>query len=409
MVSMVHALNTKFIVLFFLSSLIVLVLFLVPELPSLSTAQTNSQDNTLTDSDAMTYYSNPSNYINKNVNFTGKILTLLPPASGTLGLQMYQAGDTNRNTIVIYATPIQLSKDDCVRVTGITQPVTEYQNTFGATLSAAAIEADSINEIDCSESIEPAKKIVNVEQTQEKNTIKITLHKVEFSDKNTRAYLTVENTDPLEDIIFYDFNSRAIQGKSQFITTNSYDVDYPKIESTIPAGIEENGVVLFEPLDPTESEAQFRFEVRDKSYNNLRFIFDVILSPLEFYDKALAIDPNDMSALVNKGLALYNLGSNTEAIKLYDKALAIDPDNIVVLNNKGISLASLGNYTGAIELYDIVLAIDPNDMSALINKGFALENLGNYTGAIAMYDKALTMDPDNAAILDLKALALQSR
>ncbi len=236
----------------------------------------SAQQDILTDTDAPVYYSNPPEHIDKNVNFTGKILTLLPPSSGTLGLQMYQAGDTNRNTIVVYATPMQLSKDDYVRVTGITQPVTEYQNIFGAILSAAAINADSIKNIDCSESIEPARKIVNVEQTHKNNNVLITLHKVEFSDKNTRAYITVENIGKTDDIIFYDSDSRAIQGKTQFTTTNSYDVNYPRIESTIPAGIEENGVVLFEPLDPAEAANQFRFEVRDASYDNLGFTFDVI-------------------------------------------------------------------------------------------------------------------------------------
>ncbi len=137
---------------------------------------------------------------------------------------------------------------------------------FGARLSAAAINAESIKKIDCSESIEPARKVVNINQTQEKNNIKLTLHKVEFSDKNTRAYTTVENTNTSEYITFDDYNSRAIQGKTQFMTTNSYDVGYPKNVSTIPAGIEENGVVLFEPLDPAQDKAQFRFEGNIRRY-----------------------------------------------------------------------------------------------------------------------------------------------
>ena len=34
---------------------------------------------------------------------------------------------------------------------------------------------------------------------------------------------------------------------------------------------------------------------------------------IEYYDKVLGIDPNDVNALNNKGLALDNLGNNTEA------------------------------------------------------------------------------------------------
>ena len=119
-----------------------------------------------------------------------------------------------------------------------------------------------------------SQKVVTVEQTQEDNGITVTLHKVEFSDKNTRVYLTVQNNDPSEDIKFYDFNAKAIQGHTQFATTYSFDTTYPKIESTIPSGIQENGVVLFEPLDPSQGDAQFRFESR-KGIDTSKFVFDI--------------------------------------------------------------------------------------------------------------------------------------
>jgi len=42
-----------------------------------------------------------------------------------------------------------------------------------------------------------------------------------------------------------------------------------------------------------------------------------------YYDKALVINPRDVDALTDKGLALDNLGNHTGAILYYDKALAI--------------------------------------------------------------------------------------
>jgi tetratricopeptide (TPR) repeat protein len=70
---------------------------------------------------------------------------------------------------------------------------------------------------------------------------------------------------------------------------------------------------------------------------------------LAYYDKALAIDPNNVHSLYNKGLTLDNLGNHTEAIVYYHKALAIDPKDIYALISKGLALGNLGNYTGAIE------------------------------------------------------------
>ena len=58
--------------------------------------------------------------------------------------------------------------------------------------------------------------------------------------------------------------------------------------------------------------------------------------------------------MYNKGLALGNLGKYQEAIEWYDKALKIDPNYVDALNNKGIALNNLGKYQEAIEWYDKV-------------------------------------------------------
>jgi tetratricopeptide (TPR) repeat protein len=64
---------------------------------------------------------------------------------------------------------------------------------------------------------------------------------------------------------------------------------------------------------------------------------------IDYYDKALAADPNDVYALINKGYALSFLGQNLEAIRYYDKALAIDPNNTIALNGKRMVSADLRN------------------------------------------------------------------
>jgi hypothetical protein len=87
--------------------------------------------------------------------------------------------------------------------------------------------------------------------------------------------LTVENLNKKAGIGFYDFDAKALQGKRQISTTYSYDVDYPKIKSDIPSGIEKNGVILFDPLDyKTQRSAKFKFEAtRQNMYTNFNFVF----------------------------------------------------------------------------------------------------------------------------------------
>ena len=95
------------------------------------------------------------------------------------------------------------------------------------------------------------------------------------------------------------------------------------------------------------------------------------------------------NSLYYKGLILDKLGNDTGAIQYFDKALAIDPHYINALVSKGLALDKLGNYTGAIQYFDKALAIQLNDTYVLDLRGIALNNLGNYTGAIQYFDKAL--------------------
>jgi tetratricopeptide (TPR) repeat protein len=131
---------------------------------------------------------------------------------------------------------------------------------------------------------------------------------------------------------------------------------------------------------------------------------------------------SEVSALVNKGDVLYDQGNNTQAIQYYDKALAIDPNNKDALNEKGNALSGQGNYTQAIPYYDKALAIDPNDKVILTDKADALfhrvtiYDFGNYTQAIQYYNKAtqaiqyyddaLAIDPKYKDALNGKGRAL---
>ena len=68
---------------------------------------------------------------------------------------------------------------------------------------------------------------------------------------------------------------------------------------------------------------------------------------IKSYDKALELDPEYASALVNKGSALYKLGLYHDAIADYDKAIRIDPQSALAWNHKGLALKKLGQDSDA--------------------------------------------------------------
>jgi hypothetical protein len=240
--------------------------------PVAGSASSGSKTN-FTNSNYATLFAKPDSFLDSTVDFTGKISNF--PGAGVL--QMYPGGGTN-DVVVYYNETFNFAQDECVKVTGIVRESFAGTNAFGATRIVPAVAAQTIDKADCSQAVNPAIKTVVVEKTQTKGGIKLTFHKVEFTDKNTRTYLTVENVNPKVSVTFYDFNAKAIQGKKQYSTTYAFDVDYPEIKSDIPSNIEENGVVLFEPLDYNLPTARFQFQAtRQDTYDTFDFLFPVTI------------------------------------------------------------------------------------------------------------------------------------
>ena len=58
--------------------------------------------------------------------------------------------------------------------------------------------------------------------------------------------------------------------------------------------------------------------------------------------------------------------------------MKIDPENIDALNNMGVAYCNLEEYYKAIDCYDQALNIDPKYITALNNMGVAYRNLNEH-------------------------------
>jgi len=113
---------------------------------------------------------------------------------------------------------------------------------------------------------------------------------------------------------------------------------------------------------------------------------------LRLYDLALKKEPDNITALVDKGVTLQNMGRLKLAISSYDKALAVSPNNIDALLNKGAALHSDQKFQMAIKCYDMALKIDKQCAMALAYKGLSLGETGQLHDAIKYFKKALSID-----------------
>jgi len=108
---------------------------------------------------------------------------------------------------------------------------------------------------------------------------------------------------------------------------------------------------------------------------------------IAYYDMALAIDPNNTNALIDKAETFSKLNRYDEAIKSYDKVLAIQPTNISILYSKADILPYLGRYNEAIAIYDKIFSLNPHSSNSLGRKGLALYDTGRLEEAVTYFNK----------------------
>jgi tetratricopeptide (TPR) repeat protein len=75
-------------------------------------------------------------------------------------------------------------------------------------------------------------------------------------------------------------------------------------------------------------------------------------------------------------LSLNELNRHKEALECYNTSLLIDPNDVTALMNKAISLSHLGNYEDAIDYYDRAQIIDSKLKELPLAKSKLFEKLG---------------------------------
>lgn len=90
--------------------------------------------------------------------------------------------------------------------------------------------------------------------------------------------------------------------------------------------------------------------------------FNQLESAILCYDKAIAIDGEYISALINRGAILREMHRHLDAQKCFQRILAIDPDHLIALSNYGTLLTEgkESRITEAIETFSRLLTIKPD-------------------------------------------------
>lgn len=83
---------------------------------------------------------------------------------------------------------------------------------------------------------------------------------------------------------------------------------------------------------------------------------------LRAWDQLLAIEPDHVVALHEKGLTLHWLGRTAESIAVLERTCALDPENPTAIGNLAVVLADAGRNLEALHQFRRALALQPDDL-----------------------------------------------
>ena len=111
----------------------------------------------------------------------------------------------------------------------------------------------------------------------------------------------------------------------------------------------------------------------------------------EAVEKALAIDPDYAPAHALLGSIAMWENDDADAAKHFERALTLDPTDLSVLGNAAIFLSQIGRLDEALALQEAIVRRDPVSTVALLNLGHFQCSSGRYDEAIASARTALSL------------------
>ena len=161
-------------------------------------------------------------------------------------------------TLVAVRSDPKLTKGQWVRVRGELHSYWNIQNVLGAELSMPVVAAHSVAKIARKDAF-PSIRTIEVDESISQHGLTITVQRVEIADTETRLYLHARNNSPNKASLSA-FDAVLVQGTRQIMRKDLFGQDVVEPDSTLFAGTETEGVLLFDPVSPDSSPVKLIWE-----------------------------------------------------------------------------------------------------------------------------------------------------
>lgn len=208
--------------------------------------------------------------------------------------------------------------------------------------------------------------------------------------------------------LFIDYSDIARGGKwlERSNDTNSADYKEQKARIMLEKGNYEKSEELYnELIDENPYSTQYWNSIASSQFFNNK-----IEESIRSSEYSIAINPNNVSALLNKANGLYNLGNYEEALKFYLRYNKLCPNDEYGEMLIGFCYLLFDKYEEAIRHFEKSEALSdhksPNLVDIYKDWAFALCRLGRMDECMAVLDKASLLDCDQNEMLVYKGSLL---
>jgi tetratricopeptide (TPR) repeat protein len=121
------------------------------------------------------------------------------------------------------------------------------------------------------------------------------------------------------------------------------------------------------------------------------------------YQAALELEPDHVSAMINLGVAYYNLQQLDQAIAEYQKALRVAPEDEAIHSNLAAAYVQQGKLEEALAAYTRALELEPTLSQAHFGLGVVYMQMGENEDAIEAFENFQKYDSGDDAMATTQA------
>lgn len=225
--------------------------------------------------------------------------------------------------------------------------------------------------------------------------IMIMEERIDEADQYLEAKLHVIDDDDLSDFLievptlFLDYNLPELAQKWMLRTDEKQSADYQTLEAKVAyseGNYQKSETILHRLLD----DEPFSTELWNCMASS-QFMLNKVQESMESSEYAIAINPHDKDALLNKAHCLVWLGQVDKAVDYYKRCVDLSPDDCYLWSMYGFALQEAGRNEEAIAAFAHVEAEskDPIMVSKMVKEtAYVMINMGKQDDVIVYLDSA---------------------